>query len=286
MTYSASSRNTAARTSSLALLAGLGVALTATTALAQAVSFTEGDWSSQWSSAEVMDTTFGGQANFVLSVPAVGGNPGQFRAVTQTLLGSGALVVAHTRNGATYTPSSQGSINSLHVSFDIILLSSTPGPGTNYGLLIQQGGATYLQTSASLANNTGWTHVDLTLVPGQFTKIAGSGPNQPNFTSTGGTIQFGYYTANSSMGSQITRQSGIDNWHVDVNGVSNPPPLCPCDWNNDGNVTTADITSFMSTWFQQVGGGPGTADFNQNGSVNTSDVTAFLSSWFQQVTTC
>ncbi|HYE02173.1 MAG TPA: hypothetical protein VD963_02940, partial [Phycisphaerales bacterium] len=63
------------------------------------------------------------------------------------------------------------------------------------------------------------------------------------------------------------------------------PPVCPADFNGDGQVTTADISGFLAAWFNDVSSGTTVSDFDNSGSVTTSDISAFLAAWFQAVNT-
>lgn len=50
---------------------------------------------------------------------------------------------------------------------------------------------------------------------------------------------------------------------------------CDADFNNDGEVNTLDVLSFLNAW----NAGDNSADFNDDGSVNTLDVLDFLNAW-------
>ncbi|QKK07066.1 MAG: hypothetical protein HND58_02075 [Planctomycetota bacterium] len=50
---------------------------------------------------------------------------------------------------------------------------------------------------------------------------------------------------------------------------------CIADFNNDGNVNTQDVLSFLNAW----NAGDGSADVNGDGNVNTQDVLLFLNLW-------
>ncbi|HYE02993.1 MAG TPA: VCBS repeat-containing protein [Phycisphaerales bacterium] len=67
-----------------------------------------------------------------------------------------------------------------------------------------------------------------------------------------------------------------------LNQTPTAPP-CPADRNGDGQVTTADISTFLSQWFSDIANGTLVADFNQSGTVTTADVSAFLNAWFTAV---
>ncbi|MBC7834747.1 MAG: hypothetical protein H7Y88_06560 [Phycisphaerales bacterium] len=57
-------------------------------------------------------------------------------------------------------------------------------------------------------------------------------------------------------------------------------PTCPADFNNSGNVSSADITAFLSAWFADLQNGTLVADFNASGATTSADITAFLAAWF------
>jgi hypothetical protein len=50
---------------------------------------------------------------------------------------------------------------------------------------------------------------------------------------------------------------------------ANCPGSCPCDWNGDGYLTSADLVAFTNDYLA------GHADFNHDGATNAADVTAF-----------
>ena len=61
------------------------------------------------------------------------------------------------------------------------------------------------------------------VVASQFNNFTGIGPPEPDFSSSGGPMQLGYFASNgvSGGGAQSTTDSGIDNWSVTL--VSAPP---------------------------------------------------------------
>ncbi|MBC7834157.1 MAG: hypothetical protein H7Y88_03535 [Phycisphaerales bacterium] len=60
-------------------------------------------------------------------------------------------------------------------------------------------------------------------------------------------------------------------------------PECDADWDGNGAVASADITAFLSDWFDDLVGGTSLADFNGSGQTTSADITAFLSSWFNEL---
>ncbi len=67
----------------------------------------------------------------------------------------------------------------------------------------------------------------------------------------------------------------VGNWTDDIRIVTFIPPACLGDINNDGVVSTSDLTLFLSTFGQDVIPGVG-GDLNGDGSITTADLTRFL----------
>ncbi|MBC7835224.1 MAG: hypothetical protein H7Y88_09015 [Phycisphaerales bacterium] len=58
---------------------------------------------------------------------------------------------------------------------------------------------------------------------------------------------------------------------------------CVADWNRDFAVGSADITAFLSSWFNDLATGQSGADANCSGGTGSNDITAFLGLWFASV---
>ncbi len=67
------------------------------------------------------------------------------------------------------------------------------------------------------------------------------------------------------------------NWETSEFGPCMPiiGGACPADFNDDGQVNTLDVLSFLNAW----SAGDPAADFNGDGSINTLDVLSFLNAW-------
>jgi hypothetical protein len=69
-----------------------------------------------------------------------------------------------------------------------------------------------------------------------------------------------------------------------INGtgtLGNPP--CPADADGNGQITPADVATFVSRWVNSLSQGNLDGDFDGNGSVTPADVAAFVSAWFAAV---
>lgn len=164
-----------------------------------------------WTATKIQDTTAGQSATFTAAQQASGGNPGQFRGVSQTV-NTGTITVAHVRSSANYSPQTEGALASVSFSYDLI----SNGQATTYRPLILQDSTYYVGPSNSISS-TSWTgFTQSALQASSFSKLSGSGPSTPNFFSGGRSMQFGYATQNTSASGSITRISGIDNWSVSV----------------------------------------------------------------------
>jgi hypothetical protein len=154
---------------------------------------------------------------------ASGGNPGAYRRATNTTasaLGQGfanTVYVFHKLTGATYDPSTTGPISSITYSEASMRIT---GGVQACGLAIRQGGVVYYGTLFlnPTTFNVWATTTQTGLVAASF-DAAAPGVQNPDFTGSGGPIEFGFVRANSTSvgGAGGTTVGGIDNWSVTVN---------------------------------------------------------------------
>jgi hypothetical protein len=160
-----------------------------------------------------------------------GGNPGAFRQIQ--IIG-GANVLSFSAYGTTYDPSTQGPITSLDYSEDhrLIFCSFSCG-GQLTGPAIRQGGAIYINqldftnsTSWKAAARSGLTATSFFLqVPAGTTTIAPNFSMRPDFSSSGGPIEFGFFRQTTGSGERV---AGIDNWSFTIHRIPtvvNQPPV-------------------------------------------------------------
>ncbi|MFM2163816.1 MAG: hypothetical protein RL325_253 [Planctomycetota bacterium] len=94
---------------------------------------------------------------------------------------------------------------------------------------------------------------------------AGTLQSEVRFTATCGTT---YYV---SVGSFSATAFGSGT--ITVSQAGSCGPACPADLNNDGQVSSADITILLSGW------GTASPDLNGDGIVGSADITVLLSAW-------
>lgn len=157
-----------------------------------------------------------------------GGNPNEFRRIQHNLntsTGNFNLFSLHYNvvPTNTYTPASQGAITSINYSEDSIVFSApSSSAGQVTGLLIAQGGRTYIQRIPLLVApvSTTWVPNAASLTASSLYEIntttgALSPTSNPDFSLSGSTMSFGFYRGNSGFTSYQT-DGGIDNWRVEI----------------------------------------------------------------------
>ncbi|OGF17786.1 MAG: hypothetical protein A2W00_05930 [Candidatus Eisenbacteria bacterium RBG_16_71_46] len=194
------------------LLLSVPPARAASTAFSDGV-FVNSDWT-----LVIEGLNGGGTASGFQSL--TGGNPVEYRRVnntTNSAIGTGVsntVFGAHFRSGAVFNPGVGGALLSVDFSAATIRVA---GGVQAYGLALRQGGVIYY--GPGFLNPTAfgtWTTTTQTgLVAANF-DAAAPGVQTPDFGVTGGPIEFGFSSANSTSvgGGGGTTQGGIDNWSV------------------------------------------------------------------------
>ena len=208
----------------LAEALGTLVLLASTSASAVQISdgiFANADWTASILAASGPPTRF--SATQILA----GGDPGSYRQTQQTYGGPGDILTGHIFTGAQYAPSTEGAISQITYSFDLMLTDGGESGAVGYGLVILQNGTYYRQAGSTLTTiepvrNVWVGHASSTLTTGDFSPILGIGA-QPDFSTGGAPISFGYFASNGTADSQPTgTSSGIDNWSVTISAVPEP----------------------------------------------------------------
>ena len=217
------SRTTLALTLALVLLFGV-----ARQPAKAATIFSDGTFNNaDWTNTKILDTA--GNASFAAFQVASGGNPGSFQETNQSL-NQGWIGAGHLNSAFLYNPSVQGAITSIDFRYDLIEFSPLNGIEVVYQPLLFQNG-TYYTTGGENLNQAVWTTFTHSGLPASsFTDtefgytLPGSGPATPNFSSTGGPIEFGFFSGNTPIGGPFTTSSGIDNLVITLHTASATVP--------------------------------------------------------------
>ncbi len=194
-------------------------------AKAEIVSFADGtfddsDWTAQLGFVNATS------ANFTAQQSVSGGNPDGYREVEHEWTGPGGLNVLHLNSDAIYNPSVSGSIAEIDYSFDLNWLNAPNGPGgVAYSLLLFQNDTYYAANQQLISQNNWFGFGESALSASDFTRHqdTGSGGVNPDFSASGSLLQFGYLSSNgTSTNPTFTTRSGIDNWSVNVQRVTEP----------------------------------------------------------------
>ena len=186
---------------------------------------------SDWSTVEVSDTTPNDDASST-NYQASGGFPGEYRVTEHDWQVSGpnsvTIAFAHIYNPFSYDFATQGALESVSFSFDAILNSDTPEwtQTRGYFFLVEQNSSYYVSQRTYADLYAGWQDVDGTLAAGQFNLYGGSG--NPDFSSTGAPLRFGYMTDNGGSCSWgtiwLSSGGGVDNFSFTTNADPIPEP--------------------------------------------------------------
>ena len=201
----------------------------AASAQADLVNFSDGVFNNANWNASVISAT-GPPAILITQQVATGGNPNEFRQILHNFGGPGSIITGHLLSGGIYDPGSQGAIADIDVAFDLMLINGGDSGAVAYGALLEQGGSFYSSgfflTTLAPTINVWVSHSFPDLTATDFAKLAGAGAAQPDFSVSGGPIQFGYFASNGTgLARATTTQSGIDNWSVTVTPVPEPGTL-------------------------------------------------------------
>ena len=216
-----------------------------------------------WNKTTVVNAA--GAASTTVATPlATGGNPTNYYSIGNSLIvsGSGGVVTGiHLRNGAVYSPSSQGAITTINYSESSKNFINQSGDGQGSGVAILQSGKYFIQRTPVLvmpfSSHSEWkANSALGLNAAAFQELTPAGilvpTSQPNFSATATPLQFGFWRGNSGNGN-IATNCGIDNWRVEI--VSQRPysgllevssPICP-DQKWSFNITDGILPTALGT---------------------------------------
>ena len=174
------------------------------------ITLQEGWFGASWTSTKILDTTPGASATFASVTNFFDGGPVPCRETTHNF-DSGAIVVAHVDANATYDPAN-GAICSIDGAYDLIHYTA-PNGAVRYRLLIVQNGTYYHDASGTDVYSNLWaSYVVSGLTSASFVRVAGPGPERPDFSCAGAPMTFGFTSSNSASSGPNTKVSALDNW--------------------------------------------------------------------------
>lgn len=206
---------------------------------AQAITFFDGTFNNaDWSLIQITNAAGAGSLTAGFQLPS-GGNGGSYRLIRNNLVISGVnatIIGVHMNNFDFYNPSG-GAISAINYSEDSKNFVNQGGNGQGSGAAIIQGGKIYLQRNPILVMPySGYSNWTANPAPGltasDFYEVDMAGNinafSNPDFTVSGGTMQFGFYRGNSSgnlSSGTFNTECGIDNWNIDIQTTPAPASL-------------------------------------------------------------
>ncbi|MBS0191950.1 MAG: hypothetical protein U0573_04580 [Phycisphaerales bacterium] len=189
------------------VLAGIaGSALAGNTVVISDSNFANTDWTL---------TNFGNRVATATQTPA--GFVGTGREVSHPLNGSSNVLVFHKFNtaGGEIKPAN-GAITSLDFAIRFSFVSGVGVNGHGLGFALEQGGVAYRTASAATGISATWTLRNTTaLTASDFTRYDGQ-PGNPDFSTSGAPIRFGFRTGNLNAGQVINQIVRYDDFSVSI----------------------------------------------------------------------
>lgn len=197
--------------------------------------FSDGNFDTGWAFGNLFTTNSGHGFTFQQQQLS-GGNPGKFLATggSHGGVGNGFRTIRFfsINTDFTFNPSASP-LTALSIAFDSREFfdgSLFQAVRVEVGAALRQRGNFYYSNDFGTLGAAGnpWQRFQfLDLTASDFTNAATSGPSQPDFSSTGAPIEFGYYGfANNNF--TVSAKIGVDNFALNlgpVNSVAEPAPL-------------------------------------------------------------
>ena len=196
---------------------------------AATIQWSDGEFNpANWEMTTILFDGNGGEG-FATQVPN-GGNPGAFRRITITVFSAppySGIVLFSRYLPATYDPSTQGALLEVEFDEDAVNLGSVAG-GQSSGPVIRQGGVAYVTDWYGITQ-TVWTHHQLVHLTQSDFHLYGEHEHHPDFSESGGPMEFGFFRGNSTYSGGYTTICGIDNWSM-ILTTAEPTPAQAESW--------------------------------------------------------
>ena len=181
------------------------------------ITYSTGDFiDSEWTS--VLDPSSTGTS--IASTPLTGGNPGAFRLVELSVNPFQFVQNNQVWSASAYTPSTDGAVTNISVSFDITrIFTSNPGATqVAAGLVVVQNGVVHTNLLGSTTvSQPVWETISVSDITPLFPLI--------DFIS-GNTITFGFFDNVATSSTGFTISGGYDNFELKITSTS-PPSSVP-----------------------------------------------------------
>lgn len=216
-----------------------------------------------------------GGFSYSVAQAASGGNPGAYRTISHaSTSGFASGLVVHVHQ-TTWHPLNNDAIYSLDIGVDVNCFNGGTSAAVGFGLVVIQGGDVFYGPSFTAGTASGWRSA-LQRTNLRSVDFGNSVGQHPDFTPTGGTIAFGFYSSNGTgSGIPISSSSGADNFNVTIH-------TCAADANGDGFIDGFDYDDFVSC-FEGTGNPPCvpglSADFNGDGFADGFDYDDFITAF-------
>jgi len=283
------------------LPATLALSLLASISVRAGAQFSDGDFTTySWTSLKLLDTTVGGAATFNAGEVAAGGaSGGAFRSNSFSFNFNGTLtnqgiVIANLSTNVVYSPSVSGSIvNITSFSIAAAATSSIGAPVVSVGLLLLQNGVYFTNHFQGIGGYGNPVKESSPQLASAFVRVGSSGPLNPDFSTNGGTIEFGYiasaYQASGSA-TGVIGTIGADLYALSISNLPVAPQFTGQQATNGTNLlvslnglaTGESITWYVSTnltsWTVD---NPPTSALDTNGTfIVTNSVYPLAPVWF------
>ncbi len=206
-------------------------------AAAQSVSYSQGTFTAaHWQQVVTAQTNgWTGATNLLTS----GGNPGSNWLISsgrQGIGGGGTVDMSNINTLFTYNPGTNGAVTALDFSFDLFGRSSVGYSRTFFGYfapVIRQNGALFGVGSSSIEPGSTWSTSTFSFSPASaWSSVIVGNTSLPDFTSAGGTIEFGYRflgggICQSNNCNAASTLASLDNYSVSVTAAPPPPTTVP-----------------------------------------------------------
>lgn len=230
-----------------------------------------------WSHFEFLDLSGTGSYNVG---QVTGGNPGFARWTTIEMNSQSVDGVWSIKRNASYTPTTLGNIGQLDCAFDARFDTALVTNRVNYILTLLQfnlpDSSFYMvTTNRSITGITfdNWVPIAWSsLTADSFFNVSSTGPATPDFSSSGGRIQFGLvisYASPQPGPSYIV--TTIDNYKVSLFDCAGDP-LCDAAVNILDVITTIEVAFRGGSSITDPGCGWERSDLNCDGATDVQDV--------------